>query len=255
MTDTTTNSLVLFEPKALDIVLDEVRSIAVMKPEDSKFLVEHKEHLTAVMEKTFMWRTSTQKRSIISDSYHPTLHSKFHQAILEQKVQLDQTFYLAKDFEEKRLTIEETLLDIKDLEVNPDLTPERKDLAMRRLQMKLSFQQYELQQQQIAMHYRMDEVKGWQVLQEDLLAEMRATGMDEEAIWSKEAGEVESMFFQFLTNLQGLAKSSDGAEANNLVSLAKFGIQQAKELGLFENFKSRCNVAQLNSLKFLGEQV
>ena len=70
MTDTINNSLVLFEPKALDIVLDEVRSIAVMKPEDSKFLVEHKEHLTAVMEKTFMWRTSTQKRSIINDNYH-----------------------------------------------------------------------------------------------------------------------------------------------------------------------------------------
>ncbi len=247
------SNIILHEPKSLDVVLEEVRSIAVMAPEDNKFLMEHKEHLTTVMEKTFMWRTDVQKRSIISDSYHPTLHSKFHQAILEQKVQLDQTFYLAKDFEMKRLDIEENLLDIADLENETTLSPERKELKLRKLQLALSFKQYELKQAQIAMHYRMDEVKGWQTLQEDLLMEMRAQGMDEETIWSKGAGEVESMFFQFLTNLQGLAKTSDGAEANNLVSLAKFGVQQAKEMGIFESLKARCTPAQLNSLKFLGE--
>lgn len=245
--------ITLYEPKMLDSVMKEVRAIAVMKPEDQKFLVDNKQHLTTVMEKTYMWRTDIQKRSIISDNYHPTLHSKFHQAILEQKVQLDQTFCLARDFEMKRLEIEENLLDIADLEANTDMAEARKEINMRKLQLNLSFRQYELKQAQIAMHYRMDEVKGWQVLQEELLLQMREEGIDEESIWSKGAGEVESMFFQFLTNLQGLAKTSDGAEANNLVSLAKFGVKQAKEMGIYENLKSRCSPPQLNSLRFLGE--
>jgi hypothetical protein len=71
-----------------------------MKPEDTQFLMDNSQHLGLVMEKTFMWRTNFQKRSIINDVNHPTNHSKFHQAILEQKVQFDQTLYLAKEFED-----------------------------------------------------------------------------------------------------------------------------------------------------------
>lgn len=249
----TPTTLALFEPRALDIVLKEVRSIALMSPEDKRFLVVNQPHLTAVMERTHMWRTDIQKRSIISDQYHPTLHSKFHQAILEQKVQLDQTFQLAKDFEDKRMDVEELLLDMEELDGKTDISDKRKEIRKRKLQLSIAFKQYELKQCQTAMNYRMSEVKGWQVLEQDLLEQMRAEGMDEETIWSKNAGEVESMFFQFLTNMQGLAKSSDGAEANNLVALAKFGIEQAKQLGRFDEWVKRCDTYQLDSLRHLGE--
>jgi len=212
-------------------VISAVKDIQVIKDDDMKFLVEHKEHLAAVFENVHMWRTDSQKRSIISDAYHPTLHSKFHQAICEQKVQLDQAFYLAKDFEMKKLEIEELALDLEEL---GDTT--RDDIKRKRIQIDMQFKQYELKQMEIAMNYRMSEVKGWQQLEQQLLEQMRAEGMDEETIWNKNAGEIEFMFFQFLTNLQGLKNSTDGAEAHNLVALAMFGVQQAKEIGKFDEW-------------------
>ena len=81
---------------------------------------------------------------------------------------------------------------------------------------------------------------------------MRARGTAEEEIWTKDAGEIESMFFATLTNLQGLAKTTDGAEANNLLALAKFYVKKVAEAGRLEEYKKRCNIAQLDSLKFLG---
>jgi hypothetical protein len=232
---------------AVSNILDTIRPMSVIKKEDQQFLVEHKEHFAQVFEKTYIWRTDTQKLSIVSDNYHPTLHSKFHQAMLEQKVQLDQTFYLAKDFELKKLDIEELLLDLEELTDSA-----RDEIKRKKLQIEVQFKKYELDQMVIAMNYRMAEVKGWQTIQEDLLKKMRESGMDEQTIWNKNAGEVESMFFATLTNLQGLAKTTDGAEANNLVALAKFYVQKIAESGRLSELKTKCSVAQLDSLRFLG---
>lgn len=227
-------------------ILTTAQNMQVVKPEDHKFLVEHKEHLNKVFAYTYMWRTDMQKRSIVSDNYHPTLHSKFHQAILEQKVQLDQAFYLAKDFEMKKLDIEELMCDLEELG-----DTKRDEIKKKKLQIEIQFKQYELSQLQTAMYYRMSEVKGWQKIEEDLLDLMRQRGIDEESIWSKDAGEIEDMFFSFLTNLYGLKHSTDGGEANNLVALAKFAVQQAKEAGIFEKLVARCNQFQLEALKML----
>lgn len=232
---------------AVSNILEAIKPMSVIKKEDQQFLVEHKEHFAQVFEKTHIWRTDTQKLSIVSDNYHPTLHSKFHQAILEQKVQLDQTFYLAKDFEMKKIEIEELMLDIEDLGDSA-----RDDLKRRKFEIELQFKKYELDQMVIAMNYRMSEVKGWQKIQADLLIKMRESGMDEETIWSKDAGEIEAMFFGTLTRLQGLAKTTDGAEANNLIALAQFYVQRVQESGRLPELKKKCNKAQLDSLKFLG---
>jgi len=245
-----TGSYDVMVAESLNGILDTMKDIQVFKPQEVMFLVEHKEHLAKVFANVHMWRTDSQKRSIISDDYHPTLHSKFHQAMCEQKVQCDQAFYLAKDFELKKLEIEELVCDIEELSKSES---KRDDIKRRKAEIEAQFKKYELKQIQIAMNYRMSEVMGWQVLEEELLERMRAEGMDDDSIWSKNAGEVESMFFMFLTNLQGLKNSTDGAEANNLVSLARFGIKQAKEAGIFHKLIARCDSRQLDSLAMLGE--
>jgi hypothetical protein len=235
---------------ANDVILPMIREMPVICKEDQTFLVEHKEQLGKVFEKTHMWRTKIQKLSIISDDYCPTLHGKFHQAILECKVQTDQLFYLMKDFEMAKLDceiLEEEIRQLREHESRMD------DLFAEKKELELKFKQYELKQQQIAANYRMDEIKDWVEIQESLMQEMKEHGMTEDEIWSKNAGEVENMFFLTLTNLHGLSKSTDGAEANNLVALAKFSVQQAKELGIFNNLVVRCNQQQIQSLQFLGE--
>jgi len=238
---------------ANDVILPMIREMPVICKEDQKFLVENKEHLGKVFEKTFMWRTKIQKLSIVSDDYCPTLHGKFHQAILECKVQTDQLFYLMKDFEMAKLDCEILEEEIKELKF-PTEPPTRKSLLeAEKKELELKFKQYELKQQQIAANYRMAEIKDWVEIQESLMQQMKEQGMDDDEMWNKNAGEVRNMFFLTLTNLHGLAKSTDGAETNNLMALARFSVQQARELGIFENLVVQCNEQQRQSLKFLGE--
>lgn len=234
----------------ISTALATVHKFGVLKPEDHGFLVEKSEHFCKVFENVHVWRTQWQKESIISDLYHPTPHSKFHQAMLEQKVQIDQLFYLLKDVEFKKLDVEDVEADIEDME-NRDLS-KKEDIQLRKAYIDRDFKLYELQQMKILVKYRMDEIRGWQDIQERLLEQMRAEGMDEDVIWSKNMGEIESMFFSTLNNLHGIKNSTDGAEANNLVALASFAVNRVRDMGLFENLAQRCNARQLESLEMLG---
>lgn len=234
--------------QAVSNIIDTVKNLPVLKKEDQRFLVENKEHLATVLHKTHIWRTDTQKLSIISDNYHPTVHSKFHQAILEQKVQFEQTLYLAKDFESKKLEIEELECDLEELG-----TSKRDDIKRRRIFLDMQFKQFELKQMQIAMEYRIAEVRGWQSIQDQLLNKMRQDGIAEEAIWSKDAGELSSMFLQSLTNLEAISTSTDAAERNNLLAIASFSVKQAMHNNLLDQFRKNCNPAQIAALDFILE--
>jgi hypothetical protein len=231
-------------------VIEAVKNIPVLKNEDVVFLQENSHHLATVIEKTHIWRTDTQKLSIINDIHFPTTHAKLHQSMLEQKVQFDQAMYLAKDFEFKKLEAEEKQLDLSELSDSP-----RDSIKKRKFEIELQFISYELKQMQIAMHYRMDEIKGWQKIQNTLLAELRSSGVSEEEIWSKEAGELKFMFYYSLNNLQALPTTTDSAERSNLISVALFTYKNAKSIGLLEEFKKGCNSTQLDSLNWLEKQL
>ena len=240
------NSLVTLGNEAISEIVKAVKSFPIMKDEDVNFLEMNSSHLAKVVENTHMWRTDTQKMSIISDSFHPTLHSKFHQAIAEQKVQFEQAMYLAKEFELKKLSVEEIECDISDL-----TDTKRDNIKRRKLELELKFKSYELKNMQIAMKYRMDEIRGWQDIENQLLALMRNENISEEAIWNKNDGELVSMFFQTLTRLQGIKSTTDGAERNNLIALARFAVAQVKENGLLAKLKEKCSREQLESLSIL----
>lgn len=227
-------------------IVNAVKDLPVVKEEDAKFLMEHSEHLGMVLENTFMWRTDYQKRSIINDLQYPTIHGKFHQCILEQKVQFDQAMYLAKDFENLKLDIEELECDLEELG-----DTKRDNIKRRKLMLDLQFKHYELNQMRIAMNYRMAEVRGWQQIEEELLTVMREAGLSEEVIWHKNAGEMANMFFLTLNNLQGIAKSTEAGEYSNLVSLACYAYQAAKQAGMLEELKSKATDTQLDSIAFV----
>jgi len=227
-------------------IVQTVKDLPIMKEEDKKFLQEHADHLNKVMEKSYMWRTDMQKRHILNDFHFPTLHSKFHQAILEQKVQFDQSMYLVKEFELKKLEFETLEADLEDLQGK---TSKRDGIERRRLELELKFKQYELKQCQIAMKYRMEEVKGWQQIEEGLLSELRAAGLGEEEIWSKNDGELSAMFFHSLNNLSAINATTDSAERSNLLAAAAFAVSSVRQAGKLEAFTSKCNQLQENSLK------
>jgi hypothetical protein len=232
-------------------MLEVVKKFEILEKDDLNFLMEKREHLCKVFEKNFIWRTAWQKESIVSDYYFPTLHSKFHQAIAEQKNQTEQLFYLLKDVEMKKIEIEELFLDIEEIEEKESIT-NREELALKKLRIERDFKLYELKQMKTVLYYRMDEVKGWQFIQERLITQMTEKGYDDEYIWNKDIGEIEDMFFLTLNNFQGIKSTTDGAEHNNLVALATFAIQRVKDIGLFETLVQKCNVIQLQSLEMLG---
>lgn len=247
--------------KAVTDILAAVKNMPIMAAEDHKFLEEHKEHLSSILQHSYMWRTDIQKQSIISDNYCPTIHSKFHQAILEQKVQFEQAMYLAKDFELKKLEVEELQCEIEQIEEqmysHPDDISKPDGYAARHFkiqiakkQVEMRFKEFELKQMQVAMMYRMKEVKGWQKLEDALLKKMKEDGLSEEIIWSKDAGEVTNMFFLTLSNLQGIKSSTDGGERNNLIALAMFSVKQVMELNILDKLKPMCNTLQAESLEY-----
>jgi hypothetical protein len=164
--------------------------------------------------------------------------------MLEQKVQFDQAMYLAKDFEEKKLEIEDLECDLEEL-----TTSKRDSIKRRKISINIKFKQYELKQLQIAMGYRMDEVRGWQAIQEKLLQQMREIGISEQQIWSKEEGEFANMFFLALNNYMSIENTTDSAERGNLTSLVLYVVNKAMQSGRLESLMEKCNEAQKTVLR------
>lgn len=237
--ESTQNALAVLGQTTVTDIVNSVKTTAIMKPEDTKFLMDHSEHLGHVMEKTFMWRTDFQKLSIVNDIAHPTNHSKFHQAILEQKVQFDQTLYLAKDFEDKKLEVQELECDLEELQNDTTLSEKRKAIKARKITLNLQFAQYQLNNMKISMEYRMAEVRGWQTIEEDLINKMHAEGLSDEEIWQRDFGEIEELFFRSMNNLPGIQNSTDGGERNNLISIAIYAYEQARDANLLDSFKKK----------------
>jgi len=245
-------------------ILDTVRNLPIIKKEDMNFLVENSEHLGKVMECTHMWRTDLQKLSIINDIEFPTIHSKFHQSILEQKVQFDNSMYLAKEYEDLKLDMQLIECDIEDLEIQNSILMEqtptnsteieikRNNIKIHKKTLELAFKKYNLKQMRIAMDYRMQEVKGWKTIQNDLLDEMRKNGLTEEEIWSKSSQELKGSFFHAMNKLQSLqSKNISTAEYNNLIAYAVHVYTQAKSIGKLYEFKTEATPVQINSIEFI----
>lgn len=255
----TDNMLALINERSIaENMVESVRNISIIKPNDLTFLKENQKHLSTVCEKTFIWRTRQQKLSILHDNYHPTLHGKFHQSILEQKVFFEQAVELAKQAEELKLKLEALLLDKEELELKLEagnsgsLANRRLDIQLREKQLEIGAKGYQLQQCTVAMDYRMREIKDWKSLQDELIVGMKEQGYTDEMIWDKEAGEAEDHFFLFLGNFQAVHQSKDSGEIQNLTALARHGVDQAIGLGKFKEWLPRCNDRQVKSLIELG---
>ena len=77
-------------------------------------------------------------------------YSKFHQAILEQKVQLDQALQLARDYENAKLDRELMILEIEELKEVIDLknfsnfNKKKKEIELKKKEIALSFKDYDI---------------------------------------------------------------------------------------------------------------
>ena len=242
----------------------------IMTLEDKKFFLDNTERWQMVQKNCHIWRTDVEKKSIIKEYF--TTHQQFHQAILENKVFIDETVRLAKDAEIQKLDAEELYVDIENLKetisgLNIDRQQyleedkeyknitydiRKKDIELRKKTVELQEKAYQIQQSAIAMGYRMSENRSWKVFQDEMLEDMKSQGYTEEQIWDKNFGQKEGYFFLFLTKYAGVKQSKDTGEIFNLTHLAKFTVDEAIEDNTFEDYLKRCNSIQLQSLVELG---
>lgn len=229
----------------------------LISEEDSKFLSLNVDNFKAILENSYMWRTKGQKLSIISDQFHPTLHSKFHQAILEAKVQFTELMRLSVDAEKAVLDVEEIQINLEEIQnslenVRSQIESKKLDVEKRRKEVDLRQKMIEMNHYKTAAKYRMKEIRQWKEIQDNLYSLMKDEGRRDEDIWNKESAEVEDQFFQFLNKLVGVEQSTDAAEVNNLVGLARYAIVQAEKEGMLEILVNRCSEQQLETLRKLG---
>lgn len=240
-------------------MVEEVRNTSIITKEDGNFLAQNVENFSEILKNTYIWRTWGQKLSIISDDYHPTTHSKFHQVILESKVFFENMVRLSADGEKVKIELEELQLDLEEsaerlskLQLG-SIAYRRELLLQEKFNIEIKMKLFSFEECKNAMVYRVKELKQWKEIQDQLYSKMIEEGMTEDQIWNKESpiAEIEDQFFMFLNNLKGLNNSTDGAEVNNLIALARHGVNQAQHAGIFSLLVKKCNEEQLAALNFL----
>lgn len=233
-------------------LITAVKQFPIMKPDDVTFLADHSHHLGKVIDKSFMWRTDAQKRSILSDMEFPTTHSKFHQAMLEQKVQFEQTMYLAKDFEKLKLDIQLMECDLEDIAAS-DKSEKRKAIESEKIKLDMKFKRFELNQMQVQMNYRMAEIRGWQTIQDELLDKLYKEGFTDEEIWNKEEGEAQFLFLLAVNKLNTALVTNDPEAIKAVIPLALFTYQEAEKNGKLEIYINEATNKQKETIQWIGK--
>lgn len=238
------NMLVKVDENSLAVeMLSTLDRNEVIKQEDKDFLQAKKVSLQKTLVKTHMWRTRWQHDSILSDRFFPTIHAKFHQAMLEQKVHFGESIRLAKEYALKEIEYEEKLLDKEDAAEN--ISDERRlELVERKLDIEMAEIKNQLMEMRVAMDYRMKEVKSWEDIKTGLINVMKNEGLTEEQIYNKEYGEFDGYFYLFLNNFKSIDASTDSGEVNNLVGLAKWAVTKAKQMRVYDDLYENCNEEQ-----------
>lgn len=239
--------------EAVHSIVESMKNTPIFREEDVAFLVNNQEHLGNVLERTQIWRTDLEKRSILNDTQKPTLHAKFHQAILEQKVQFEQTMYLARDYQMAVLDMEELECDLDELhstEALGKLHAKRQNINIRKKETEIQFKKFELNQLRIQMKYRMDELMGWQKIEEELLELMHDQGYTDEEIWNKSAHDDESLFWFTINNLRNIDTTNNAGETSNLLALAGFTYKEAKSNGKLMSYIRKANADQISAIRY-----
>ena len=241
----------------------------VINEADKQFFLANTERWNEVSTKTHIWRTFAEKKSILFE--WPTTHLKFHQSILECKVFKEQALQLDKEAKMTKLEAEELYIDVENIEADikdleEDLEQSTDDRARRALEYAIKKKSIKLrkkltnlhekamaaQNQENQMMYRMDELRDWVKLQDDMIAEMKEQGMTDEFIWDKNKAQETGNFFLFLTKYIGVKQSKDTGEISNLTNLARHYVDEAIKAKTFIGMLQFCDNTQKQSLLELG---
>jgi hypothetical protein len=177
--------------KALISGIDVLRNTELIKPEDFQFLNDHIDEYEKRFRTRGLFRSKTEMiAGVLNDSDHPTVDSKYWQAIGEQNVHLTELITLS--YEAKKLEADNDLLvaEIEELEdsINKSDNPIeiKKDQAkLKKKRVELAQSQFNMTQQKKTAQERLREVKTWEGIITELEKNLEFGSEDFEAHHAK----------------------------------------------------------------------
>lgn len=163
-----------FSNQALVSGIDVLRGTELVRPEDFKFLNDRIEQYGKRFRTRAIFRSKTEMvAGVLNDNEHPTVDSKYWQAIGEQNVHLTELINLS--YEAKKLEADNELLAVEIDELVAELESTEKLIEKRKLEAKIKKKRIELAQAQFGMtqqqktaQERLREVKLWDEIIEGL---------------------------------------------------------------------------------------
>lgn len=160
--------------KALISGIDVLRDTELIKPEDFEFLYEHIDQYEKRFRTRGLFRSKTEMiAGVLNDSEHPTVDSKYWQAIGEQNVHLSELINLS--YETKKIEADNDLLVAEIEELEDEISKCDNPIEVKKLKAKLKKKRVELaqagfvltQQRKVAQE-RLREIKTWEGIIEQL---------------------------------------------------------------------------------------
>jgi len=157
----------------------------LIKTEDIQYLQEHrKKYQDRFYKRSFFRSDFEMKYSVLSDSVHPTIDSKYWQAIGEQAVHVQETILLGFEYQKSSADIEYTKAQIEDFEyqLSQDFEHEfnRKKIEakLKKKQVQLREKEFGLVLQKKTAKERMKEIRNWDKIIEELEPQVK-NGLDD----------------------------------------------------------------------------
>jgi hypothetical protein len=151
----------------------------LVKSEDVDFLKQHSEEFEKRYRTRSYFRSKTEMEAgVLSDEEHPTVDSKYWQAIGEQNVHL--TELISLDYEAKKLMADMDFLlaEIDELEeicasLNEGIEKRKEEAMMRKKKIEHDQKKFNLMQMEKTAQERMREVKTWEPIIQDLHKQLK----------------------------------------------------------------------------------
>jgi len=245
-----------YSTKALVSGIDVLRGTELIKPEDFEFLHKHVDQYEKRFRTRGLFRSKTEMiAGVLNDSEHPTVDSKYWQAIGEQNVHLTELINLS--YESKKIEADNDLLiaEIEELEDNINKSDNpievKKDRAkLKKKRIELAQAEFGMTQQRKTAQERLREIKTWEGIIEELEKNLEFGSEDFELHHGKR---YLLRYQQRLENLQLMDPEARESVITNYKAFAKYNATNGQVLPIeFNNSgdAARAEIEDKNLVKF-----
>jgi len=244
-----------FSGKALVSGIDVLRNTELIKSEDFQFLHDHIDQYEKRFRTRGLFRSKTEMvAGVLNDSEHPTVDSKYWQAIGEQNVHLTELITLS--YESKKLEADNDLLEAEIEELEEEIEKLKNDgklieakkssAKLKKKRIELAQGQFNTTQQQKTAQERLREVKTWEGIIEELEKNLEFGSEDFELHHAKR---YLLRYQQRIENLQMMDPEARESVITNYKAFVKYN-QTNGQLLPFSEEPARAQLENNNIVKF-----